>query len=117
VVLSQEKETVGCAELVANGTVALAFLEALSKSTGESIANLSKRVGEAARARFRKGKQDGVFIGVVGATAMIVVTDDLPDEARLALLDLDVTADEMRGKTLRWDNEAMAWRPDTVHED
>ena len=35
----------------------------------------------------------------------MVVTDDLPDEARLALLDLDVTADDLRGKLLRWDQK------------
>lgn len=43
--------------------------------------------------------------------ALVVVTDDLPDEARLALLDLDVTAPELRGKLLRWDEAAGEWRP------
>lgn len=32
------------------------------------------------------------------------------DEARLVLLDLDVT--ELRGKTLRWDAERNLWQPD-----
>jgi hypothetical protein len=40
------------------------------------------------------------------------ITQDLPNEARLALLDLDVTAEEVRGKTLRWDATACAWLPD-----
>ena len=39
-----------------------------------------------------------------GSAADVIITGDLPDEARLALLDLDVTADELRGKTLRWDD-------------
>lgn len=47
-----------------------------------------------------------------GASAVVVVTGDLPDEARLALLDLDLMADEMRGKELRWDDDTSAWRPD-----
>lgn len=45
-------------------------------------------------------------------SAAIVITSDTPDEARLALLDLDVTAEELRGKVLRWDEKARAWRPD-----
>jgi hypothetical protein len=32
---------------------------------------------------------------------MFDITDGMPDEARLALLDLDVTAEDVRGKTLR----------------
>lgn len=40
----------------------------------------------------------------------LVVTEGLPDEARLALLDLDVTAEELRGKELRWDAAAGEWR-------
>jgi hypothetical protein len=28
------------------------------------------------------------------------------------VLDLDVTAEELRGKTLRWDTTASAWLPD-----
>ena len=42
----------------------------------------------------------------------LIVTEDLPDEARLALLDLDVTAEDACSKYLRWDNDSMAWRAD-----
>ncbi len=35
----------------------------------------------------------------------------MPDEARLAVLDLDVTADVVRGQVLRWDSSASAWQP------
>jgi hypothetical protein len=59
-----------------------------------------------------KDAPDEIFIGLDGgATAIIVVTEDTPDEARLALLDLDVTAPELRGKLLRWDETAGEWRP------
>ena len=82
-----------------------AFLEALAKRHADGLTDL-------VRARIRKNMTE-VEIGLVGdAAATIVVTDDLPDEARLALLDLDVTADELRGKVLRWDSSASAWRPD-----
>jgi hypothetical protein len=88
-----------------------AFLETLGQRTGEGVANLSMRVGDLVRARIRKrGEPDEYLIGLDGgATAIIVVTEDTPDEARLALLDLDVTAPELRGKYLSWSKGAEAW--------
>jgi len=83
-----------------------AFLEALAKRHADAVADLVRK-------RFRKnGKDTELEIGLDGDTAAkIVVTADTPDEARLALLDLDVTADDLRGKLLRWDGSASAWRP------
>ena len=88
-----------------------AYLEALGRRTEQGVANLSKHVGDLVRARVSKrGRPDEYLIGLDGdATAMIVVTDDTPDEARLALLDLDVTAPELRGKYLSWSRGAGAW--------
>ncbi|MGY1946333.1 hypothetical protein [Nocardia asiatica] len=43
--------------------------------------------------------------------AAILVTADLPDEARLALLDLDPTEAAMHGKVLGWDAESQQWIP------
>ena len=84
-----------------------AFLEALAKRHADAVADLLHR-----RVR-RNGKETEAEIGLDGdATANIVVTAGTPDEARLALLDLDVTADEVRGKLLRWDSSVSAWRPD-----
>ncbi len=83
------------------------FLETLAKRHADALEDLVE-----ARIR-RKGKPDEYHIGVDdGSAARIAITADTPDEARLALLDLDVTADEVRGKTLRWDGSASAWRPD-----
>jgi hypothetical protein len=84
-----------------------AFLEALARRHADALADL-------VRTRFRKnGKTTELSISVDGgASAVVVVTGDLPDEARLALLDLDLMADEMRGKELRWDDDTSAWRPD-----
>ena len=42
---------------------------------------------------------------------MIEVNEDLPDEARLALLDLDVESDVIRGQRLRWNVQVGAWLP------
>jgi len=100
------------AALTAAGAIyAKAFLETLGQRSGDGMAALAKRFGELVRLRSRKGEQ-GYLIGIEGATAVVLVTEDLPDEARLALLDLDVTAEEVRGKYLRWDGTARAWRPD-----
>jgi hypothetical protein len=96
------------------GNFSSAFIGALGQRAADSAAKLPKRVGDLVRTRVRrKGKPDEYQVGVGdGSTATIVITADLPDEARLALLDLDVTADELRGKLLRWDESVLAWRPD-----
>jgi hypothetical protein len=81
------------------------FLETLAKRHADALEDLVE-----ARVH-RKGKPDEYRIGVDdGSAATIAITVDTPDEARLALLDLDVTADELRGKVLRWDDTASAWR-------
>jgi hypothetical protein len=84
-----------------------AFLETLAKHNADGLI-------EAVRARFRKnGKTRELLVGPEdGSAATLVITSKTPDEARLALLDLDVTAEELRGKTLRWDEKTMTWRPD-----
>jgi len=82
------------------------FLETLAKRHADALEDLVET-----RIR-RKGKPDEYRIGVDdGSAATIAITEDTPDEARLALLDLDVTADAVRGKVLRWDGSASAWRP------
>jgi hypothetical protein len=105
-------------EAVAVGFVAgqflTAFVQALGKRAGDAAADLPRNWADLMLRRIRKqGQPDEFPIGPGdGSAATIVVTDDTPDEARLALLDLDVTGDDVRGKTLRWDNEAMTWRAD-----
>jgi hypothetical protein len=44
------------------------------------------------------------------ADTVIVLSDEMTDESRLALIDLDVTADGVRGMRLRWDDESKSWR-------
>jgi hypothetical protein len=83
-----------------------AFLETLAKHRAEGLI-------EAVRTRFRKNnKVTELLVGPGnGAAATLVMTSDTPDEARLAVLDLDVTAEDVRGQLLRWDAEAQTWRP------
>jgi hypothetical protein len=81
------------------------FMQTLAKHNAEALI-------EAVRTRFRgKGKGLEIVVGTEDdAAATLVITSNLPDEARLALLDLDVTAEEVRGKILRWDSDAKVWR-------
>jgi hypothetical protein len=95
------------------GNFSSAFFQTLGTRAGNRVANLPKRASDLVRKRVkRKGQPEEIHISAgdeTTATATIAITADTPDEARLALLDLDVTADEVRGKTLRWDNDAGAW--------
>ena len=105
--ITQRSPWVDLALIAAASIYSKAFLEALAKRHADGISDeLNKR--------FRsKGLTTEFQVSVDGdASATVVVTRDLPDEARLALLDLDVTADELRGKVLRWDRATSAWRPD-----
>lgn len=95
------------------GNFSSAFLQALGRHAGNSVANLPRKASDLVRKRLRRrGQPDEYRITAEGdATATIVVTEDTPDRARLALLDVDVTAPELRGKLLRWDTAAGEWRP------
>jgi len=95
------------AVLAAASIFAKAFLETLGKRAGDGLADLLVKT----RIR-RKGEPGEAQIEVDdGSAATIAITEDTPDEARLALLDLDITDDALRGKLLRWDGSASAWRP------
>ncbi len=95
------------------GNFSSAFIQALGQQAAGESAKLPKRVRDLVKKRVRrKDEPDEYRIGVRdGSAATIVVTEDTPDDARLALLDLDVTADELRGKLLRWDSGSSSWRP------
>ena len=95
-----------------------AFFETLGQRAGSSVANLPKQASDLIHRRIKREDQpDEIHIGANGeSTATIVITASTPDEARLTLLDLDVTAEDLRGKILRWDNEAKAWRPDGAED-
>ena len=101
-----------------------AYVEALGRRAGEETAEMVKRVvrettDRAKRVhRYRKDGAREYLIGMKdNPAAAIVVTEDLSDDARLALIDLDVSGPELRGKTLRWDEATSAWRPFVVISD
>ena len=89
-----------------------AFLEALGQRAGDGVANIPRQVHDLVSARKRRKGKTEVHLGTGSdVAAKIAIAADTPDEARLALLDLDVTAEDLRGKLLRWDDSAAAWRP------
>jgi hypothetical protein len=85
------------------------FLEAFAKKLGEALGEST--TAAFARLRSVKGRNATVVQAELPQHAKVafVLDPDTPDEARLALLDLDVTAPELRGKILRWNSEANAW--------
>lgn len=84
---------------------AKAFLETLGKHNADWL-------GDAVRTRLGKnGEKREVLVGPEDGAATIVMSEDTPEEARLALLDLDVTAPDLRGKELHWDRTTGEWRP------
>ncbi|MEN3308890.1 MAG: hypothetical protein V7603_5092 [Micromonosporaceae bacterium] len=94
------------------GPMAEAFAQKLGEHLGESAIAAARRI------RRRRARYDDqstplwdclTIDGAKGARTVIMI-DDFPDEARLALIDLDVTADGIRGWTLQWDPDAGAWR-------
>ena len=101
------------AVVAATAIYSKAFLEELGKRSGEGFADLLGRIRNSIHVRreAKNGNPEELHIDVeTGEGAVwVVVTEDLPDEARLALLDLDVTVKEFKGRTLRWNATAGAW--------
>jgi hypothetical protein len=91
------------------GPFVTAFCTELGKRFGGSVADW------AARMKLRSGGGDparpDLFVEVDGAVIVIELDKSLPDEARLALLDLDIESSAIRGHRLMWDGEAQAWVP------
>ena len=85
------------------GNIAAPFLQALSQRAANSVADRSKQVTDAVRKHVKRK-------GCPGDTPRIELPDNMTDEVWLALFEM-VEANELRGKVLRWDSSASAWRP------
>lgn len=86
-----------------------AFCTELGKRLGGTTADWAARV-RLHRKRGDSAEAD-LVVGVTGAATVVELDESLPDEARLALLDLDPTAEALQGQRLRWNAEAGAWMP------
>jgi hypothetical protein len=88
------------------------FLDAYAKKLGEKLGESTA----AAAGRLRThllGRKAGAISPVndeAGVT-ILVVAADLTEEARLALIDLDVTDPALSGAMVRWNAEEARWRP------
>jgi hypothetical protein len=81
------------------GNIGTPFLQTLSQRAANSVVDMSKQVTNAVRKHVKRKD-----------TPRIELPDNMTDEAWLALFEI-VNAGELRGRVLRWDEEAMAWRP------
>jgi hypothetical protein len=104
-------ETVGLTLLAA--TTLQPLVQAFCAEIGKRLSGTA--TDWASRVRLRRKRGDALdadlVIEVAGAATVVELEENLPDEARLALLDLDPAAPEYQGRRLRWNPEAGAWMP------
>jgi hypothetical protein len=104
-------------EVVAAGTLGplvTAFCTELGRRLGGTVADWSGRMHLRRKANSSATTELVVETGSV--STVIEVGEDLSDEAKLALLDLDVESNGIRGKRLEWDEQVRAWLPkDPAH--
>ncbi len=79
------------------------FMETLGQRHAEAVTDPA-RIG-------KKVKKTEAKVDLPGGEPMVFLAEGMSEEAWLALVDLDETADDLRGKMLRWDSSAAAWRP------
>ena len=77
------------------------YIDELGKRAGDSTADWLERVRIR---RTSKGKAE-LEVPDDGAVTTFKVDVNLPDEAKLALIDLDITAKGVNGHRLRWDGQ------------
>ncbi|MEY9860206.1 hypothetical protein ABH935_005842 [Catenulispora sp. GAS73] len=86
------------------------FLEAFAKKLGEQFAEtLGHALGRLRLLLDRRTNHRELDIATSSGITL-VLPDPLPDEALLALLDLDVTDPELQRARLYWDKEACKWQ-------
>jgi hypothetical protein len=92
------------------GSFATAFCAELGRRLGGTLADWASRVH--LRRRHSGSAMGDLYItGDDEVVSVVEFSVSLPDEAKLALLDLDVTSPPLRGRRLAWNAEAKAWVP------
>jgi hypothetical protein len=86
-----------------------AFCTELGKRFGGTVADWTSRV-RLHRASDQSAKAE-IVVRTDDAFTVIELEEGVPDEARLALLDLNIEAEDIRGHRLRWDAALSAWAP------
>jgi hypothetical protein len=95
------------------GSFVTAFCSELGKRFGGGMADWGSKVC----LRKKRSVTDKVDLLVQEDDSLTVleISEDLPDDARWALLDLDIKAPAVRGHRLRWNAYTETWEP-TVSE-
>jgi hypothetical protein len=86
------------------GKLADAYVSRLAERLADSTIAVGKRI-----TRIRNNGHDRIVIEAPGAKTILILPDQMTDTAREAFIDLDPTADGIRGNTLHWDEAASAW--------
>jgi hypothetical protein len=84
-----------------------AFCTELGKRLGGTVADWASRV----HLQRRRDDSDGADLVVEAndSTTVLELSESMTDEAKLALLDLDITDVTIRGHRLRWDAQSASW--------
>jgi hypothetical protein len=93
-----------------------AFATKLGEPLGESCAQALRRIKlhrltPGVSKRSTGGVDRKIVIELPEGSTVVELPDPFTDEAKEAFIDLDVTADEVAGKTLRWDPATGKWTP------
>ncbi len=103
-----EEILAGAAALWFLGKLADAYISKLADILAETTVTAVKRI----RLRRKVAEAEQLTIQVpYDVTTVFLPKGDLPEEAKLAFIDLDPTADGVRGKVLYWNAEARVWEP------
>lgn len=90
------------------GPLVTAFCTELGKRLGGSTADWVERVS----LRRRRGSSEKADLVIsLDKVTVVEIGEHLSDEARLALLDLNIESDDLCGHRLSWNEQAEAWLP------
>lgn len=88
------------------------FLEAFAAKLGEQLGESAGRALGRIRLCRKKGQPRHLSVKLPGSPVetLLVLPEDFTDEAKLALIDLDIDTDEVRGHMLSWDPATSTWQ-------
>ncbi|MFE9116098.1 hypothetical protein [Streptomyces sp. NPDC007172] len=111
----RSRRRTGWASAGASSYETLLIVTTLSPFVTAFATSLGQRLGTGVKIRRRAWRRNRESNNLVltyrDRTTTIEMSAGLSDEARLALIDLDVNRPELWGHRLRWNEEAAAWLP------